>query len=112
MYAPPLMKTMPGSAAKARTRGQARRPILLTVNVRELIGWDNSVRAERIDIRVCAAGWRVVNRLRPIDPQRGIHGGDDVFDARLLLVVPARVDGLIAILIARAQHQPAFDAGA
>src|SRR5437879_4891825 len=102
------MKTMPASAPISAVQPSRKKE--LTVNVRQFIRGDNSVRAELIYVRVSSSGRQVVNLLRPVDTQGRVDGGHYILDARLDLVLPSRLDAGPAIAVGGAEHQPTLDA--
>src|SRR5262245_36411933 len=71
---PPGMKTIPGGAAE-------RKPVTrrLAVDSRNVIRRYVAVRPKRIDIRIGPAGRHVTDLLAPVDPERRVHCGEDVF---------------------------------
>src|SRR5438094_2128843 len=108
---PAGMKTMPGSAARAASRGKKHsRP--LAVNRRDVIRGDVSVGSEWIDVHVGSAGRHVPNFLAPVDAQSGVYGGHDVLRARLLFVVPPGIQALCARRIRAAKNPPTLYARA
>src|SRR5579885_763354 len=135
------MKTMPGSPAQALSRNSAaathgrrrnsrKGPLpdgrgsvakcpwlqyvagFLAVNRSNLIRGYVAVGAQGIDVGVDAPGGRIADFLGPVDTQGGVHGGHHVLRARLLFVIPAGLEALLAPRVGAAQDAAALDAGA
>src|ERR1051326_1974338 len=100
---------MPGSAANAVVAVSATTISSLRKDSGDLIRGDVSIRAQRIDVLVYTTRRGVDDLLAPIDAQARIDGGQDVFHARLFLVVPTGFEALLATAVGATQNRVGFD---
>src|SRR5579863_4991818 len=108
-YSPSGMRTMPGSAENAIVAVSRTAINSLSKNSGDLIRGDVSIRPQLIHILVRTTRGSVHDLLGPVDAQRRIDGGQDVFHARLFLVVPAGFEALFATSVGPAQNRIGFD---
>src|SRR5688572_20996345 len=104
------MKTIPGSAENPDAAQRTVIPSsskILAVDAGQFICVNIPVRAERVHIDVSPSGGYIVNGLRPVNSESRIHRRYYVLNARLVLILPSRVDDLVPVFIAGTEHQAA-----